>query len=556
MSKIDLSILIPARNEIFLTRTVEDIFKNIRGNTEVIVVLDGKQENPNLPLNPKLQVIYNYESIGQRAATNQAAKISKAKYLMKLDAHCSFDEGFDVKMMNLMKDNYTMVPIMRNLHAFDWVCKKCGDRRYQGPTPINCPNCDNTTEFERDIKWIGKSNPQSTSYCFDSEPHFQYFNEYKNRIKKENLTETMSLQGSCFMVTREKYFELNICDEEFGSWGSQGIEVAVKTWLLGGRVVVNHTTWYAHMFRTQGGDFGFPYSLSGRQVDKAKKMARDIFFKNKLPKQKHTIYWLVSKFWPVPGWTLEQLEELKNQKDEKQRIELVEKKNIQNKNVSKGIVYYTDNRIDMKLMTQVQNYLNKNSNGIEICSVSLYPLKFGTKNIVLNFERGYLTMFKQILEGIKQLNVDVIFLAEHDVLYTKEHFEFIPPTKDMFYYNKNNWQVRQTDGHAVYWDAKKVSQLCAYREIMLEHYTERVRRVELEGFSRRMGFEPGTHNRAERVDNRTSEFFKTNIPNLDIRHRHNLTQSRWSPTQFRNPCKNWKESNINSLNGWENFKLV
>ena len=31
------------------------------------------------------------------------------------------------------------------------------------------------------------------------------------------------------MLTKRKYFELDICDETFGSWGSQGIEVAAKT---------------------------------------------------------------------------------------------------------------------------------------------------------------------------------------------------------------------------------------------------------------------------------------------------------------------------------------
>lgn len=50
----------------------------------------------------------------------------------------------------------------------------------------------------------------------------------------------------------------------YGSWGNQGIEVACKTWLSGGRVLVNHNTWYAHMFRTQGAEFGFPYPQSGR----------------------------------------------------------------------------------------------------------------------------------------------------------------------------------------------------------------------------------------------------------------------------------------------------
>ena len=257
---IDLSILIPARNEEFLARTVEDILANIRANTEIIVVLDGEWADPPIKQHDRLTVIHYPESIGQRAATNQAARLARGKYVMKVDAHCAFDEGFDVKMIEKMQDDYTMVAVMRNLHVFDWVCPD-GHRRYQSPSGV-CQECGKPTE--KDIVWIAKTNPQSTSYCFDNTLHFQYFGEYKKRdnyvqqLEQEGLTETMSLQGSCFMMTRDKYWELDICDESHGSWGQQGVEVACKTWLSGGRVVVNHNTWYAHMFRTQGGDFGFP----------------------------------------------------------------------------------------------------------------------------------------------------------------------------------------------------------------------------------------------------------------------------------------------------------
>ena len=241
MPKVDLSIIIPSRNEMFLKRTVDDIIKNMRGNTEVIIGLDGSWADPPLEDHPKVHIIYHNPAIGQRAITNEGVRLSRAKYIMKVDAHCCFDEGFDVKLMADMQPNWTVVPLMKNFHVFDWVCKKCGDTRYQGPTPTSCPKCDNTTEFERDIKWFAKNNPQSTSYCFDSEPHFQYFREFKHRPEGQgDITETMSLQGSCFMVTREKYLELGLSDEAFGSWGSQGIEVAVKTWLSGGRVVCNH----------------------------------------------------------------------------------------------------------------------------------------------------------------------------------------------------------------------------------------------------------------------------------------------------------------------------
>ena len=314
----DLSILIPGRNEMFLKKTVEDILANIEADTEVIAVEDGQWSDPGIPQYERVNVIYLPESIGQRAAINMACRLSKAKYVMKIDAHCAFDKGFDRKMLEAFKetgDNATMVPTMRNLHAFDWVCPD-GHRRYQspsGPCKVCLPSGKECgKETTRDILWVGKLRPQSNSYCFDSEPHFQYFREYTKRPGYGgDLTETMSLQGSCWMLTRDKYWELDVCDENFGSWGSQGIEVAVKTWLSGGRVMVNHKTWYAHLFRTQGGDFGFPYPQSGKQVDHAKKHAKDLFFNNKWPKQKHSLSWLIEKFWPVKGWTQADLDNLK-----------------------------------------------------------------------------------------------------------------------------------------------------------------------------------------------------------------------------------------------------
>lgn len=314
----DLSILIPARNEMFLARTIEDILEHKEGNTQIIVGLDGQWANPVIKDHKDVVIVHYSESIGQRAITNQCALLSRAKYIMKCDAHCSFDQGFDVKLMDGMQDDWTVVPTMRNLWAFDWKCMKCGKKWYQGPTPTSCPNCDNTTDFKRKMIWKGKENPQSNSYCFDSEPHFQYFREYTKRPEylealKTGFTETMSLQGSCFMMTREKYWELNICDEDFGSWGNQGIEVALKTWLSGGKCIVNHNTWYAHMFRTQGGDFGFPYPNPGSQVQQTKGKVKDMFWNNKWSKQKYPVSWLLERFWPVPGWTEEDLDKLKCQ---------------------------------------------------------------------------------------------------------------------------------------------------------------------------------------------------------------------------------------------------
>jgi glycosyltransferase involved in cell wall biosynthesis len=332
MTDYDLSILIPARNEEWLAKTVKNILENIRGKTEIIVVLDGAWANPPIDQDPRVTVLYHPESVGQREGTNDACRLSRAKYVAKLDAHCAFDEGFDIKMMDKMQDNWVMVPIMKHLHVFDWKCDVCGSQWDQGATPEICylrhgkngkgrvpnPGCDNKTKFSRIEFWEGRKSPKNRSYCFDSEPHFQYFNEYRKRdeyksvVKKNKLTESMSIQGSFFMITREKYWELKICDSDyFPSWGSQGIEVACKIWLSGGKVMINHDTWYAHLFRTQGGDFSFPYKQLQTQVNRAKKDAKKLFFYNKWKKQIYPLSWLVEKFWPIKGWSDEDLIELK-----------------------------------------------------------------------------------------------------------------------------------------------------------------------------------------------------------------------------------------------------
>ena len=545
----DLSVIIPARNEEFLVNTVEDICKNIEGKTEVIVILDGYLPDPPLVVDSRVTIIYNPEAVGQRAAQNQGVKISRAKYIMKVDAHCCFDKGFDVKMMAAMEghDDWTMVPKMYNFHIFDWVCKKCGDRQYQGPLPTECPKCDNIDNFEKLIVWQPRLNRESECYRFDVTLHFQYHGDWKKKPEfQEGLTESMSVQGSCFMLTRAKYWELNICDESWGSWGQQGTEVACKTWLSGGRVVINKKTWYAHLFRTRSG-FGFPYPLSGNQVEYARQRSRDLFLNNTWDKQIYPLSWLIDKFAPLDWHEAKNKAILDEVRDKGE--EFYKRKSGK----TWGVVYYTDNRLDPEILTKCQNQLKKAVGNHKIVSVSLMPLNFGN-NIVMQLERGYLTLAKQILAGLEALDTDYVFLAEHDVIYRSEHFEFVPPDDNHYFYNMNVWHVRTSDGHAVYYDCKQQAELCANRELLVKHYRERVRRIEAEGFHQAMGFEPGSHNRPERIDDIKAESWRSTWPNIDLRHDKNTTPSRWSPDEFRDKknCENWQEND--NVPGWGHFR--
>jgi len=439
----DLTIVIPARNEMFLGKTIENILENIEGDTEVIAVLDGDWNASEIPDNPRVKIIRYSQSIGQRAATNRGVDISNAKYVMKVDAHCAFDKGFDVKMIKEMHDDWTMVPLMKNLHAFDWICPE-GHRRYQGPSGP-CTECGKPTT--RDVLWFAKPSPNSTSYCFDPTPHFQYFRDYSKRPEAQgDITETMSLQGSCWMLTRDKYWELNVCDEAFGSWGSQGIEVAVKTWLSGGRVMVNKKTWYAHMFRTQGGDFGFPYPIKGSDQEKAKSFAKDLFFNNKWPLQKRPLSWLIEKFWPVSGWSQEDLDKLKANTftfSETARLAPVESEPLESdapeklifdsnisqedgKKATKGILFYTDHALNMKFAKEVQRNLEKISKEkeIPIVSVSIKPMPdFGSNICLPDLINDKNKDIKQILMGLENSTAETVYICKKDIIYGSEFFD-------------------------------------------------------------------------------------------------------------------------------------
>ena len=522
MAAKDLSILIPARNEEFLARTVQDILENIEMDTEVLVGLDGCEYDNTLPKDPRVTVLHYPESIGQRGMTNQLCRLSSAKYIIKVDAHCAFDKGFDRKMIEKMEPDITMIPVMRNLHAFDWVCED-GHRRYQGPSGP-CEKCGKPTE--KDVVWIAKNNPQSTAYRFDNTMHFQYWNDW-GKNQKGDLTETLSIQGSCFMITRDKYWELDICSEEFHSWGQQGVEVACKTWMSGGRVLVNRTTWYAHMFRTQGGDFSFPYEQKGSNVQKNRQISRDLFQHNKWKGAKKSFEWLIEKFNP-PDWQLD--------------------------GPTRGVLYYCDNKLNMKLARTVREQI-KNA-GLPITCVSRKPTNFGT-NFVVDMPRSYTTMFTQILKGLEEMKEDIVYFCEHDVLYHPDHFDYIPKDENTVYYGGHYWNLRLEDGFAVKYNMSPLSGLVVYRKAALKHFRERLALIKELGADYKphhMGFEPFTHGRVKWKFQCKSEVFMTENPNIDIAHSGNMTWKRWDKKDFRRKPTFWEESDIDNIPGWDGVR--
>jgi len=553
----ELSVIIPAKNEEFLQNTIEDVLKNSTGDTEVIAILDGYWPDNGMPQHPKVNIIHHDKSIGQRAAVNEGVNLSQAKYIMKLDAHCSVDKGFDKKLIADCEYDWTVLPRMYTLHVFDWICKKCGVGTYQSGMPSKCEKCGGT-EFEKLITWK-RNKDKSTDYMWiDQDLRMRYFDggclkpygdahslkkqcHHKYRDwAKDNITDVMVGVGCCFFMHRDRFLELGGMDEKHGSWGQMATEVAMKAWLSGGRQVINKNTWFAHLFRTQKG-FGFPYKISCKDQEAARARSKELWLGNTWPLAKHDLQWMVNKFAPLPGWHIPP-QKKEEKKIDRYFVEIPENVVLdavpsqQSKiKPSKGVVYYTDNRCEERIAQVVRNQIKKCCYGIEIISVSQFPLDFG-RNIVVPWERSVLTMFKQILAGLEASTANVVFLTEHDVIYHPSHFEFCPPKKDVYYYNENNWALDEKTGQALFYKPRQqVSGLCAYKNLLIDHYRARVERVEREGFTRKMGYEPGKP-LPRGIDNFKREGYFSEYPNIDIKREGCLTPGRFKLRQYR--CRN------------------
>lgn len=269
-----VSVVIPARNEPFLKQTIFDLLTRAQGEIEIIVNLDGywpKVED--IVDNPRVIYIHRSQARGMRAGINSGVAIAKGEYILKSDAHCMFDEGFDVKLKEHMKDNWVVVPRRYALDVEKWELEDRADRKYPVDYMYLSPDLHGEVWTER------RDDPKHRDLPID---------------------DLMSAQGSCYFIKHDYYNALELLDEEsYGTFYNEFQEVGLKCWLSGGEVKVNKNTWYAHWHKTS--DYGRGYTLDREEKERAQ-----VFTQKWLDKawkgQIYSLEWLVDRFAPVPGW--------------------------------------------------------------------------------------------------------------------------------------------------------------------------------------------------------------------------------------------------------------
>ncbi len=279
-----LSIIVPSRNEVFLQKTINDLTEKAEEDIEIIVVLDGYWIE--LEENPNVVIIHRGKAKGLRNAVNSAVAIAKGEYIMKIDAHCMFDKGYDVKLKADCEDNWICIPTRKRLDAENW-----------------CPSTD-TGDKRSDINHMYISYPDNDQDWGGKGLNGKLWQE-KNRGKQEKIHDLMTFQGSCWFMKKNYFAELEGLDEKnYGSFFKEPQELTFKCWLSGGRVIRNQNTWYAHLHK--GKKHGRGYFLDMKEINKsAKHNNKWLNYKEAWDKQTKPLSWLIEKFAPVPGWNNE-----------------------------------------------------------------------------------------------------------------------------------------------------------------------------------------------------------------------------------------------------------
>ena len=279
MSKV--SIVIPARNEPFLNKTIDEIYTKATGEIEVIAVLDGVIPEVLPKERPNLTLIKWETAKGMRPCINDGAAIATGKYLMKIDAHCALDEGFDEKLAEDCDEDWVVIPRRYSLADETW-------------TPRRAPI---------DYMYLSFPDPEKIGDWGGSGYHGKLWQErnYDPDLKDVLIDGAMSFQGSCWFMHHNYFYYLELMDiERYGPFWQEAQEIGPKTWYAGGRVMRNKNTWYAHLHK--GKKHGRGYFISKGSLSRAGVKTRAFIEDPVWDKKVRGLKSWVEAFWPIPTW--------------------------------------------------------------------------------------------------------------------------------------------------------------------------------------------------------------------------------------------------------------
>ncbi len=297
MSKV--SIVVPSRNEKLLQPTISDLLAKATGEIEIFAVLDGGPwPDPPLTEDPRLIVVRHPEPLGMRQSLNEVSKIATGKYLMKVDAHCIFSEGYDEVLQASCEEDWIAVPTRHSLDANVWMEQYAlGD---DGDVDLAVRH--------RHFNYHALTYPyRATEYGAGF--HGVTFSQQENRrineeTKDVRVDDLLSFQGSCWFQHLSNFNRLGPLDHEKFDFYQESQCVGLRTWLTGGRCVIVKDTHYCHAHKgkeNKGADGrkgrGFYLSLVKMRLSEDRMVEQCL--NNRWPNQTRTFDSLIEQFWPL-----------------------------------------------------------------------------------------------------------------------------------------------------------------------------------------------------------------------------------------------------------------
>ncbi len=289
---MDLSVIIPNRNSIFTNKTIQDLLGKSVTDIEIIVNVDEKWPSPVIE-DKRITYLHPGTPRGLRAGINAGVSLAKGKYIMKTDDHCMFGKGFDkILIDNHGEDNWVQIPRRQALDAENWKIEERIDNKY----PIDYMYID----FPRK----GKAHDDGMHGVPWKRP---------DRDRYE-IDDTPSMQGSCYFMTKNYFdnFLGGLSEEGYGQFSQESQEIGFKTWLGGGRVVVNKKTWYAHLYK--GNRYGRMYNVKNfnAYTRDASNWSASYWLNDQWGGRVHDFAWFIDeKFAGMPKWPENWKEEIK-----------------------------------------------------------------------------------------------------------------------------------------------------------------------------------------------------------------------------------------------------
>lgn len=216
-----LSIIIPSFKDPYLVPTIKSLIASAMDEIEIIPVLDGYWRH-DLPDDKRIRVLHLGKNRGMRDAINAGVRIARGEYIMRTDEHCLFAPGYDTELTGSCEDNWIMTAKRYFLDPTTW--------RLMDKKPV---------EYERlKARDIGNGVSKFEGVVWNARA--------KDR-KDELIDETMAMQGSMWVMKKSWWETIGELETEgYGTMYQDSHEMVFKTWKLGGKLMVNKKTWYAH----------------------------------------------------------------------------------------------------------------------------------------------------------------------------------------------------------------------------------------------------------------------------------------------------------------------